>query len=143
MDRCGREEIEVRKYPRIDVGQRCRIEREKSSVIDASLINISMGGAGLESLSSLGDGEFFFLILEHGGQPLRIRCRVRHVRDLWSKQAIHAEFFEPSPDALHAVEEFIEHVVSGEESLPRRQPAWRRLRLHLRRSPTDWTEAGG
>jgi hypothetical protein len=73
----------VRKHPRIDVGQRCRIEREKAPVINASLLNISMGGAGLESLSPLREGEFFVLAVENGVQALRIRCRVRHVRDLW------------------------------------------------------------
>jgi hypothetical protein len=133
----------VRKHPRIHVGQRCRIEREKAPVINASLLNISMGGAGLESLTPLREGEVFVLALDNGVQALRIRCRVRHVRDLWSKHAIHAEFADPSPEAMHVVEDFIENIVNGEESLPIRQPVWRRLRLHLRRSLSDWTEMGG
>jgi c-di-GMP-binding flagellar brake protein YcgR len=133
----------VRKYPRIDVGQACRIEREKSSVVNASLLNISMGGVGLESLTPLGDGELFVLVLEHGGQALRIRCRVRHVRDLWSKQAIHAEFVDLSPGAMHAVEDFIEKIMNNERSLPGHQPMWRRLRKHLGRAPSERTEAGG
>ena len=132
----------MRKYPRIDVGERCRIERAKMPVINASLLNISMGGAGLESPTPLGEGEFFVLAVENGVQALRIKCRVRHVRDLWSKQAIHAEFADPSPDAIHVVEEFIENIVNREESLSMRQPVWRRIRLHLRRSLSDWTEAG-
>lgn len=120
----------MRQHPRLDVDRPCNVELPGHRTMGARLLNVSMGGVGLETVKPMADDGPFTLILVHGGAELRLPCEVRHLRDVWSRQMIHAEFARLSPEEYLAVERFIEDIVV-EQNLPSPRSLWRRMRERI------------
>jgi c-di-GMP-binding flagellar brake protein YcgR len=84
----------VRETPRIKTAIRCHLESSGAST-DAMLVDISLGGAGIEATTVVPDA--FLLSFVHQGTLYRLSCTVRHQRDLWNRRRIHAQFSSLAP----------------------------------------------
>jgi len=73
----------------------------------ATVTDLSMGGAGVQTNEDVTDLQTFMLVINEGKIELRLLCEVREVRDLWSQRVIHARFLSSETDAplQHAIEE--------------------------------------
>jgi len=73
----------------------------------ATLTDLSMGGAGVQTNEEVTDLQTFMLVVNEGKIELRLLCEAREVRDLWSKRMIHARFLSSETDASlqRAIEE--------------------------------------
>ncbi|MFQ5988742.1 MAG: PilZ domain-containing protein [Candidatus Methylomirabilales bacterium] len=83
---------EKRRYPRFPVGG--RIKGRVRALYDASLMDVSVGGALIEHAQIVRPGSTSFLILFLHGRPVNLRCSV-----VWS----HVDRPELQPDGERAL----------------------------------------
>ena len=103
-----------RRFPRFAVMG--KVEGRIVASYEATLVNLSQGGALVEHSSMVRPGSMSQLILPHGTGEIRIACRV--VRSALNRRETRGaasvviyrtgvEFLNPSPEALAVVEELI------------------------------------
>ena len=82
----------MREHPRFPVSLVSTMELPDGRTIECLVLDLSLGGVGVETRSEVGDlGEFTLRVLEPGFE-LAVRCEARAIRDLWQKRVIHARF---------------------------------------------------
>lgn len=108
---------ERRQYPRFMVGGRTR---GRVTTYDASLLDISLGGALVEHAQIVRPGTLSYLVLPLQGHQLSLRCRV-------ARSLVHRpepqpdgermliyhtglEFVEPSDETLTVISEYIDSL---------------------------------
>ena len=98
----------MREHPRFPVSLVSTMELPDGRTIECLVLDLSLGGVGVETRSEVGDlGEFTLRVLEPGFE-LAVRCEVRGIRDLWQKRVIHAQFVGVGDGA--AVRDVVERV---------------------------------
>jgi len=82
----------MREHPRFPVSLVSPMELPDGRTIECLVLDLSLGGVGVETRHEVGDlGEFTLRALEPGFE-LAVHCEVREIRDLWQKRVIHAQF---------------------------------------------------
>ncbi|MBI3007396.1 MAG: PilZ domain-containing protein [candidate division NC10 bacterium] len=111
-----------RRFPRVTVMG--RVEGKIVASYEATLVNLSLGGALVEHSSMVRLGSMSQLMLPYGNGEIRVNCRV--VRSALNRRESRGrdsaviyqtglEFLNPSPDTLSALEKLItaSHPGSG------------------------------
>lgn len=86
--------------------------------LPALLVDISYGGAGIETARAVESLTDFELVMLHGETPLRLPCTARHVRSVWAKHMVHTAFRELTAEQRAAVERVIEELTVAPEVAP-------------------------
>ncbi|MGH7362802.1 MAG: PilZ domain-containing protein [Candidatus Methylomirabilales bacterium] len=103
-----------RRFPRFTVVG--KVDGKIVAAYEATLVNLSMGGALVEHSSMVRPGSMSHLLLPYGNGEIRLNCRV--VRSALQRRESRGgdsvliyqtglEFLNPSPDTLAALEELI------------------------------------
>ena len=120
----------MRRDPRYPTSIPCLLDVPGGPSIAGVIVDISAGGAGIETLSLLPDE--FTLSFDYENQRLALPCVQRHSRDLWAKRRIHAQFRSPTAAQRSVLDDLIEALKtapSGEQ----RDSVWQTLGRLLRR----------
>ena len=103
-----------RRFPRFTVLG--KVEGKIVAAYEATLVNLSLGGALVEHSSMVRPGSMSQLLLPYGNGEIRVNCRV--IRSHLSRRETRGpasvlvyqtglEFLNPSPDTLAALEELL------------------------------------
>lgn len=117
----GKEKSEKRRHPRFVVGGKAKAR--VTAVYDASLVDISLGGAQIEHTHIVRPGTLSYLILTIRGRQVSVRCRVvrsvvdRPEADPDGEQVLiyrtGLEYIDVSDETLRSIDEYI---LSGMEN---------------------------
>lgn len=76
-------------HPRYPVSLASTMELPDGRSIDCLVLDLSMGGADIETRQEFGDLREFTLRVLDPGFELKVKCAVRQIRDLWQRRVIH------------------------------------------------------
>lgn len=112
---------DTRRYPRVIVGG--RIEGWITSIYEAALLNISLGGALMEHAHAVRPGTISPVDLELPMKRVGLRCRVvrsvvhrSEVQPDGARELIYhtgLEFLDPSDETAQVVSEYIQSIIEG------------------------------
>jgi hypothetical protein len=115
---------DARRYPRVKVGRRTK--GRITSLYEATLLNISLGGALMEHAQAVRPGTISPLDLDLPTKRVGLRCRVvrsvvhrSEVRPDGTRELIYhtgLEFLDPSDETAQAVSEYIQSIIEDVEA---------------------------
>lgn len=122
----------MRRYPRYRASIPCVLEAEDGTTFNAVIIDLSIGGAGIEVGGDAGRITQFELLVLDGRSQFRLPCQARQVRDAWNRRVVHAEFLRPEPYAATQLKDLLERLQAEPDyGYPAHEGPW--LRRILRK----------
>ncbi|MFQ5848203.1 MAG: PilZ domain-containing protein [Candidatus Methylomirabilales bacterium] len=103
-----RKRPERRQYPRFVVGGRTK--GRVTAVYEASLLNISLGGALIEHAHIVRPGTMSYLILKLQGRDVSLRCRV-------VRSVVHRPEVQPDGERILIYRTGLEYIELSDETL--------------------------